>query len=70
METRFIFYISLFLFFGCSEKIEYDKNATIEDKKPAIYLDFEAAKAYFTLVEKIQQGDTIPEKKNGWIFSI
>jgi len=65
MKTRFIFYISLFLFFSCNKKPEYDNNSILEKKKPAILFDFEAAKAYFTLVEKIQQGDTISEKE--WV---
>lgn len=55
MNTRFIVYLSAFLLFGCSEQ-------PLIEKSPVLPLNFEAAKSYFSLVEKLQQGDSIPEK--------
>lgn len=63
MKTKFIFYGFFFLLFGCHTKPSVEKTPTIQ-------LDFEAAKAYFPLVEKIKSGDTISRKEWADFFSI
>jgi hypothetical protein len=68
MKTRFIFYLSFVLLFSCNEKPSAEKKPI--EKTPAIQLDFEAAKAYFRLVEKIQKGRIISEKEWAAFFNI
>ncbi|MFK7981413.1 MAG: DUF5700 domain-containing putative Zn-dependent protease [Saprospiraceae bacterium] len=63
MKTKFILFLSLFLLFNCIQKISVEKV-------PVIPLNFEAAKAYFTLVEKIQKGGIISEKEWSSFFNI
>ena len=68
MNTKSIFYLSLFLLFCCNEKPSSERKPI--EKTPTIHLDFEAAKAYFTLVERIQKGRIISEREWSAFFNI
>lgn len=68
MKTKFIFYLSFFLLFGCNEKSPTERKSI--EKTSTIHLNFEAAKAYFTLVEKIQKGRIISEREWSVFFNI
>jgi len=63
MNTRIILFLYFFMFIACTKEPSVVKI-------PAVSLDFDAAKAYFLLVEKIQNGDTISEKEWTDFFNI